>query len=307
MGHNHKNTKGHTHSHNIQVTNINRAFVIGIILNSLFVIIEFASGIYYDSMALVSDAGHNMVDVISLILALMAFKMSKIQSTGSLTYGYRKTTILASLVNSVLLFITVGIIIKESIERFINPVHIDGRSVIIVATIGIFINALTAYLFLKDKDKDINIKGAYLHMAADALVSLGVVISGIVILYTDWYILDTIISVVIVLVIFFSTWQLFKDSINLVIDGVPKEVDVDKINKKIKSIEKIIDIHHLHIWGLSTTENALTAHIVIDDNVNLKELAYIKEKIKHKLQHLNIDHATLEFETKSEKCHDLHD
>jgi len=307
MNHQHEHSTSHSHSHNVQITSINRAFIIGIILNTLFVILEFASGLYYDSMALVSDAGHNLVDVISLVLALLAFRMSKIQSTNNLTYGYRKTTILASLANSVLLFIAIGVIIKEAIERLSNPVHVEGRAVIIIAAIGILINAITAYLFLKDKDKDINIKGAYLHMAADALVSLGVVISGFVILYTDWFIVDTIISLIIVLVIFFSTWQLFKDSINLSLDGVPKDIDLDEIIKDIKSISNVKDIHHLHVWGISTSENALTAHIVTDEDISMKELAHLKAKIKHKLEHLKIDHATLEFETKSEHCHDLND
>ncbi len=302
MGH-HENV--HSHSHNIQLTNINRAFIIGIILNSLFVIIEFVSGIYYDSMALVSDAGHNLVDVISLLLALLAFRMSKIQSTNRLTYGYRKTTILASLANSVLLFIAIGFIIKETIERFISPVHVEGKAVAIVAAIGILINAFTAYLFLKDKEKDINIKGAYLHMAADALVSLGVVISGGIIFYTGWYIIDTIISVIIILVIFISTWQLFKDSINLSIDGVPKGINTNDIIKTIKELAKVEDVHHMHIWAISTTENSLTAHIVINNNVDMTQLAELKENIKHKLLHMNINHVTLEFETKDEECHDL--
>ena len=302
MGH---HDEEHYHSHNIQPTNINRAFLIGIILNSLFVIIEFVSGLYYDSMALVSDAGHNLVDVISLILALLAFRMSKIQSTNRLTYGYRKTTILASLANSVLLFIAIGFIIKETVERFITPVHVEGKAVVIVATIGILINAFTAYLFLKDKEEDINIKGAYLHMAADALVSLGVVISGFIILYTGWYMVDTIISIVIIIVIFVSTWQLFKDSINLAIDGVPKGINTGDILKAVKEIEKVQDVHHLHIWAISTTENSLTAHIVINKNMDMKQLAELKEKIKHKLLHMNINHVTLEFETRDEDCHDL--
>jgi len=295
----------HNHKQHIDTDNINRAFIFGIVLNSLFVIIEFGSGLYYDSIALISDAGHNLVDVISLILALMAFKMSKFHSNNKLTYGYRKTTILASLTNSVILFIAIGFIIKETIERFINPVEVQGKAIVIVAAIGIIINTLTAYLFLKDKEKDINIKGAYIHLAADALVSLGVVISGIVIIYTDWFIIDTIISIVIVVVIFLSTWHLFKDSINLAIDGVPKAIDIIAIQNETKNIDKVIDMHHLHIWGMSTTENALTAHIVIDNDLSLQELADLKEKIKHKLLHHNISHATLEFETEEEGCKDL--
>lgn len=298
----------HDHSHHhIEPTNINRAFIIGIVLNSIFVIIEFIAGIYYDSMALVSDAGHNLVDVISLILALVAFKMATISANNKLTYGYRKTTILASLTNSVILFIAIGMIIKETIDRFVEPLIVDGKVIIIVATIGIFINAFTAYLFLKDKEKDINIKGAYLHLAIDALVSLGVVISGIIIMYTDWYIIDTIISIVIVVIIFVSTWQLFKDSINLAIDGVPKGIDVDKIKSEIRNISKVKELHHIHVWGISTTENALTAHIVIDKELNLSDLAYLKEEIKHKLEHNNISHSTLEFEIEDEHCEDLHD
>ena len=300
----------HDHHHHHLPSNgdsdsINKAFIAGITLNLLFVLVELGAGIYYDSMALVSDAGHNFVDVISLLLALLSLKMSKIRKREKLTYGYRKTTILASLINSVILFIAIGVIIKEAIERFYHPVPVEGNAIVIVATIGIVINSITAYLFLKDKDKDINVKAAYLHLVADALVSLGVVVSGLVIIFTGWYFIDTIISVIIVIVIFLSTWSLFKDSFNLTIDGVPHGIEIHKIIDCITSVEGVSEVHHVHIWALSTTENALTAHVVISDSLDMNQVAKLKDVIKQKLRECGIHHSTLEFEIYNENCKDL--
>ncbi len=298
MEHNHS----HSHSHTTQITNLTRAFVVGIILNMLFVLIEFGTGFYYNSLALMSDAGHNLSDVASLILALLAFQLAKIKSNNTFTYGYRKTTILVSLLNAVILLTAIGLITWESILRLQNPEVVEGNSVAIVAGIGILVNTITAFMFFKDKDKDLNAKGAYLHLALDALVSLGVVVAGVLMYYTHWYWLDTVISLTIVFIIFFSTWNLLKDSLVLSLDGVPKGIDPEKIKNEIMEIAEVRNIHHLHIWAISTTQNALTAHLVVDETLDLQNFSLIKSRIKHQLEHLNIQHATLELETTQENC-----
>jgi len=205
----------HNHSHTPKVTNINRAFIIGIVINLLFVVIEFGAGFYYNSLSLISDAGHNLSDVAALALALLAFRLAKVKANDKFTYGYRKSTILVSLINSVVLFVAIGGIIWESISRLHNSVEIQGVSISIVAAIGIVINAVSAFLFFKEKDNDLNVKGAYLHLMADAAVSLGVVISGVLISLFHIYWLDMVMSLIIVIVIFYSTWNLFKDSLSL--------------------------------------------------------------------------------------------
>lgn len=302
MGHNHEGH--HHHGHTQHISKINFAFIIGIVLNLIFVVIEFLAGWYNNSMALISDAGHNLVDVFSLVLALMAFRMARLKSTEVMTYGYSKTTILASLVNAVFLFVAIGGIAWESYQRLLEPQVIQGEITIIVASIGIVINAVTAFLFFRDKEHDLNIKGAYLHLMADALVSLGVVIAGILIVFTGWYLIDTIMSFIIIIVIFISTWSLFKDSFKLSIDGVPRGIDVKELAEKVKEMPGVIDFHHIHVWAISTTLNALTAHVVIDSSIQMEEMISLKEKIKHQLQNMDINHITLEMETEDEHCHD---
>lgn len=294
----------HQHEHNLNLESINRAFVIGIIINALYVIIEFCAGFYFNSLSLISDAGHNLSDVAALALALLAYKLAKIKATEKYTYGYRKSTILVSLVNSVILFIAIGGILWESIERFKNPIEIEGNYVSIIAGMGIFVNAISAFLFFKNKEKDLNIKGAYLHLLADAAVSLGVVISGILISFLKIYWLDLVMSLIIVVVIFYSTWKLFKDSLSLSLDGVPKGIKLENIVSEIKEIAGVIDVHHIHVWAISTTYNAMTAHIVIKKDIEISELNRIKTEIKHELKHINIHHTTLEIEFENEKCCD---
>lgn len=296
----------HHHSHTPKLASINRAFKIGIAINLLYVIIEFSAGLYYNSLSLISDAGHNLSDVAALSLALLAFRLAKAKANNRFTYGYRKSTILVSLINSVVLFIVIGGILRESIDRINNPIEIQGGVISIIAAIGIVINAVSAFLFFKDKDSDLNIKGAYLHLLADAAVSLGVVVSGVLMSMFHIYWLDVVMSFIIVVVIFYSTWSLFKDSLFLTLDGVPNGIKLDKVIKEIKEIKEVIDVHHLHVWAISTTQNALTAHLIIKSN-DLPQLENIKKQIKHELEHLNIQHATLEFETESEHCNDLND
>lgn len=297
MSHDHH---GHEHSHSHTVTSLNKAFILGIILNLGFVFAEFIAGFMTNSMGLLSDAGHNLCDVASLILAMLAFRLAKVQSNKKYTYGYKKSTVLVSLLNAVILLVAVGIIIAESIQKILHPEPVKGGVIIWVASIGVVINAFTAWLFMKDKEKDLNVKGAYLHMAADALVSIGVVISGFVILYTDWYLIDPVIGLIIAGVIIYSTWSLLHDSIRLSLDGVPVNINRDEIEQIIRSVKGVKDVHHMHIWAISTTETALTAHVVIDSDIN--QMESIKHEIKDLLKDHTIGHATLEFETPDIAC-----
>jgi len=294
----------HNHQHIPNVATLNRAFIIGIAINAFYVIIELSAGFYYNSLSLISDAGHNLSDVAALALALLAFRLAKVKANDKFIYGYRKSTILVSLINSVVLFIAIGGIIWESINRLQHPVEISGQPVAVVAGIGIVINAISAMLFFKDKESDLNVKGAYLHLMADAAVSLGVVVSGILISLFHIYWLDMVMSLVIVLVIFYSTWNLFKDSLSLTLDGVPKGIKLNEVESEIKEVEGVIDVHHLHVWAISTSQNAMTAHVVIKPNATIEQLNLIKQNIKHELEHVNIHHATLEFETEDENCTD---
>ncbi|MDD4589238.1 MAG: cation diffusion facilitator family transporter [Parabacteroides sp.] len=285
----------HYHEHHqFEAYSPKRAFIIGIALNSAFVIVEFAAGFWQHSLGLLSDAGHNLGDVASLILAMLAFRLAEVHPTSSYTYGFKKSTVLVSLLNAVILLVAVGIIIAESISKFITPQAVEGSTIAWVAGIGVIINAITAWLFMSGKDKDLNIKGAYLHMAADALVSIGVVVSGIIIAQTQWYIVDPIIGFIIALIIIYSTWGLLRNSLRLSLDGVPEGININKIIQSISAINGIENIHHLHIWAISTTETALTAHVLIKD---AQQMSPIKHQIKDKLMEMGIQHVTLEFET----------
>lgn len=293
----------HSHGHFEKLTNVNAALVIGIVLNSLFVIVEAVIGFSIHSLSLLSDAGHNLADVGSLALSLLAFKLLSIKPNEKYTYGYRKTTILAALLNGVILLISVGAIAYAAIERFSNPPALPGKTIAIVAAIGIVVNFVTAFLFMKKKDKDLNIKGAYLHMLADGLVSVGIMVGGIIIYFTHQYWIDPVISIFIVLVILIGTWSLLKESLALTLDAVPKDIDITNIKTSAEKIKGIKDLHHIHVWAISTTENAMTAHVVIDCNENKEQVKSIKDNLKHHLMHMNIQHITLETEFTDENCH----
>ena len=295
MSHEHS----HQHSHAINAESLNKAFITGIVLNLAFVVIEFAAGFWFDSLALLSDAGHNLSDVVSLVLALLAFRLAKVKANERYTYGYKKSTILVSLLNAVILLVAVGAIVIESIHKLSNPAVVPGGAIAWVAGVGVLINAFTAFLFMKDKEKDLNVKGAYLHMAADALVSVGVLVAGIVISRTDWYIIDPIIGLIVAVVILISTWNLLHDSLRLTLDGVPTSIDSQKVVKAIRALPGVDDVHHIHIWAISTTENALTAHIVLKQPEGMQE---VKHLIRHWLEDFGIGHATLEFEVPGEHC-----
>jgi len=299
MGHDHSH---HHHDHAPKLDHLNTAFIVGIILNSAFVVVEAIVGFANGSLSLLTDAGHNLSDVASLALALLAFKLSKMRANNVYTYGYKRSTIVVSLLNAIILVAAVGIIAYEAILRIGHPQPIPGITVAWVAFAGIAVNGITAWLFMKDKEKDLNVKGAYMHMAVDALVSLGVVISGVVIYFTKWYWIDSAVSLIIVVVIMAGTWQLLMDSIRLEIDGVPKSIELDKIKAELMNAKGVKDVHHMHVWALSTTENALTAHLVInpDDINNFDE---IKHDLRHRLEHLDIQHSTFEPEFAGEHCH----
>ncbi len=301
----HEHHHGHGHHHPVNVTNVTKAFVIGIVLNLLFVVIEVFAGLYIHSLSLLSDAGHNLADVGALALSLLAYRLLKVKPNEKYTYGYRKTSILAALFNAVVLLVSIGAIAYEAIHRFFNPEPLPGHVIAIVAGAGIVINAFTAFLFMKDKEKDINIKSAYLHLLADALVSVGLVLAGILIHYTNWYWLDPVFSIIIAAVILIGTVGLLKDSLRLSLDGVPSAIDLQKIKESVLKIKGVQEIHHIHVWAISTTQNALTAHIMVDEKTTMLEIQGIKERVKHALEHENIQHATIETEIKPGNCKEM--
>ena len=294
----------HHHHHAVDFSKVSRLFVIGIFLNLVFVVVEFGAGFFSNSLALISDAGHNLSDVATLALALGAFKLLTLKATQKFTYGYRKASILISLLNAIILLIAVGSIGYESIFRFLAPQVVKTETIIWVAAIGIAINFLSALLFFRNKEDDLNIKGAYLHLAVDALVSVGVVISGIIISYTQWYWIDPLISLVIMAVIILGTWKLLRDSLVLSLDAVPKNIDIERVRTVALKLSGLKDIHHIHVWAISTAENALTAHLVLNEALSHEDIAKLKNKFKHELEHLGIQHATLE--TEFAQCKDEH-
>ena len=296
MPHDHS---GHDHHHHPEVTDATPAFLIGIGLNIAFVVIELIVGLSSSSLALVSDAGHNAIDVISLLLALFAFRMLKVKATENYSYGYKKISILISLLNAIFLIVTVGFIFYEGIRRINDPVAVPGKIVSLVALIGILVNGISAWLFFKGKEKDINTRSAYLHMLSDAIVSAGVVIAGIIIYFTHWFWLDTALSFIIGMVILVATWRLLSDSIRLALDGTPPNVEMHKIKELVTGFPGVAGMHHIHVWPISSKENAMTAHLVVNQN-DLLQFEKDKPKLKHALMHLHIHHAT--FETETQPC-----
>lgn len=290
--HGHGHGAGH-HHHAPSITSLNKAFIAGIALNVGFVAVEFAVGICYGSMGLLSDAGHNLSDVASLLLAMLAFRLAQAHATSRYTYGYKKSTVLISLLNSVILLIAVGVIVAESIGRMVRPEPVVGGAIAWTAGIGVVINGFTAWLFVKDKDRDLNVKGAYLHMAADALVSVGVLVSGLVISWTGWAIVDPIVGLIVAAVIVASVWSLTRDSLRLSLDGVPAGIRIEELERTMVADPGVEAVHHIHVWALSTTENALTAHVVLRELGWLEE---VKERLKMRLHAAGIAHVTLEFE-----------
>jgi cobalt-zinc-cadmium efflux system protein len=257
MGHSHGHNHGRNHSNSY-----NKAFAIGISLNVVFVAVEVFYGLIANSSALLADAGHNASDVLGLVFAWFAIWMSSKKPNGRYTYGYKKTTILISVLNAFLLFGAVIAIGWDAIGKFKNPEPVAGTQVMIVAGIGVLINTITALMFLKGQKDDLNIKGAFLHMAADAGVSLGVVISGLLIVKTGLHWIDPIMSFIIIIVILWGTWKLFIESIRLALDAVPSNIKLEEVKSSILNTEGVIELHDLHLWAMSTNENALSAHVI---------------------------------------------
>jgi cobalt-zinc-cadmium efflux system protein len=275
----------------------NKAFRIGIALNLFYVVAELSAGFITHSLALITDAGHNFGDVISLVLSLLALRLSKVKGNDKFTYGYKKTTILAALANATILLIAVGILGYESIHRLYRPSPTQGGTIALIASAGILINAVSALLFYKTRKTELNARAAYLHLGADALVSAGVVAAGLAIKFTGWFWLDPLVSLAILFVILLSTWSLLKESLQLSLDAVPKEISMKEVEQVIRKNPLVKDVHHIHIWAMSTTENALTAHVVIDENMNAGQVKTLMKNLKHELLHSRIQHATLEIET----------
>jgi cobalt-zinc-cadmium efflux system protein len=281
----------HTHHH---PSDYNRAFAIGVALNVIFVVIEAGYGVFAKSLALMADAGHNLSDVLSLLLAWGASVLATKAATTKRTYGLRKVTIMASLVSAILLLIALGGIAWEAIGRFNNPSPVAGQIVMIVAAIGVVINTATALLFASGQKHDLNIRGAFLHMAADAAVSLGVVVAGFFIILKGWTWIDPVISLAIVAVILMGTWGLLRDSINSAIDAVPQGIDITGINNYLTCLENVCQIHDLHVWSLSTTEVALTVHLVVsDDTLDNDFLTTLQQ---HLHDDFGIEHSTIQVE-----------
>ena len=275
---------------------LNAAFIAGIALNAIYVAVEAVYGFLYDSMGLLSDAGHNLSDVASLVIAMVAFRLMNHKPDIRHTYGYKKFTVQASFINALLLYAAVGAILVGAISKLMHPTAVNGDTIAWVAATGVVVNGVTAWLFMKDKNRDMNVKAAYLHMAADTLVSLGVVVSGIVIHFTGWYVLDPIVGIVIALVIAWSTRGLLAESTRLSIDAVPKSVDMNALERAILSVDGVKSIHHLHVWPLSTTEVAMTVHVIITD---VNRLNYIIASVRSKSRQHGVSHPTVEAETET--------
>jgi cobalt-zinc-cadmium efflux system protein len=297
-GHSHGHSHGHGHHH--APSNIGRAFAIGVGLNTLFVAVEVAAGFWAGSMALLADAGHNLSDVLALLLAWGATILAKRAPTGRRTYGLRKGTILASLANSVFLLLAIGAIVSESVQRLSAPHVIATNIVMLTAAIGVAINTATALLFMRGAKGDLNVRGAFLHMASDAAVSVAVVIGAGVIALTGLEWIDPALSLGIVVVIVIGTWGLLRDSVNLALDGVPREIDTAEVRAWLVALPGVQEIHDLHIWAMSTTEIALTAHVIRPANDDSD--AFLHNACEGLAVRFNIGHATLQVETDADSA-----
>jgi cobalt-zinc-cadmium efflux system protein len=288
------------HHHHHAPPNYNRAFAIGVVLNVGFVVVEVIFGLLANSLALLTDAGHNLSDVLGLLLAWGASALAARRPSVRRTYGYSRATILASLGSGLLLLAAIGAIAWEAVGRFMEPVQPAGTTIMLVAGIGVVINTLTALLFISGKDHDLNIRGAFLHMAADAAVSLGVVISGAVIWRFGLNWVDPMISMVIAAVIFFSTWDLLRDSLNLAVDAVPRKVDPARVREFLLAQPGVAGMHDLHIWAMSTTDTALTTHLIMPDPP--PDDAFLHGIAGTLREKFHIDHATIQVERGDESA-----
>lgn len=297
----------HSHSHadhnHPLPTRYNRAFLIGTALNVGFVAIEIGFGLAFGSLALLADAGHNLSDILGLLLAWGGHALSQRPPSFRYTYGLRRTSILSALLNALVLLVAMGAIAWEAIQRFQSPSEVPGLVLIAVAGVGILVNGGTAWLFMAGREEDLNLRGAFLHMAADALVSLGVVLAGSAILVTGWLWLDPLISLVVIAVVVVGTWQLLQASVKLSLDAVPEHIELLAVRTFLQERPGVSQVHDLHVWAMSTTEVALTAHLVMPEGHPGDR--FLKQ-IDHHLQHqFGIHHATLQIELgdTTEACH----
>ncbi|RFC32283.1 MAG: cobalt-zinc-cadmium efflux system protein [Candidatus Nitrotoga sp. SPKER] len=287
----------HSHSH---TANYGRAFVIGIALNVMFVVVETIFGWQADSLALLSDAGHNLSDVLGLLVAYGGLYLAQLRPNQKHTYGLGRASILAALFNAMILLIAIGGIVWEAVGRFSHQVPIQGGIVMLVAAIGVVINGITAWLFMSGNKKDLNLRGAFLHMAADALVSLGVVIAGAMFIWTGWAWLDPAISLVIAVVILWSTWDLLRQALHLSLDGVPASITLDNVKNYLTAQPNVIEIHDLHVWAMSTSEIALTVHLVMCGGHPGNEfLCRVTEELH---DNFTIGHVTIQIELDKYHC-----
>jgi cobalt-zinc-cadmium efflux system protein len=298
--HSHSHTHDHGHHHHDIPENFNRAFILGIILNSAFVVTEAVYGLRINSLALLSDAGHNLGDVLGLILAWAGEGFIRKKAFGRFTYGLKSTSNLIAFVNTALLIFAMGAISWEAIGRFSHPEPVAGLTVSIVAAIGIFVNGFTAFLFYKGRSSDANIRSTFQHMASDAIVSAGVVVAGVVIYYTHFAWIDPALSLLLVGIIVLGTWRTATDAAHLILDAAPMSVNIAEIKKFLLSSNGVKAIHDLHIWNISTKEIALTAHLVVPEHdIKSPLIRHLEEELQH---HYQIGHVTIQIESAEDEC-----
>lgn len=303
-GHGHSGHDHHGHHHGLghshAPASFGKAFAIGTGLNLGFVVVEAVYGVISDSVALLADAGHNLSDVLGLVMAWAAMSLSRRRPSARFTYGLRSSSILAALFNALFLLVAIGGVIWEALRRLENPPAVAGVTVMIVAAIGVVINAATAFMFMRGRKGDLNIRGAYLHMIADTAISAGVVVSGAIILATDWNWVDPAVSLVVSAIIVFGTWSLLRESVRMTFAAVPANVDPNEVRGFLAGQAGVVAVHDLHIWSISTTEIALTAHLVMPGgHPGDQALEAISEKLQHDY---GIGHATLQIETSGAQC-----
>ena len=298
--HEHGHAHAHGHGHHHHPADFGRAFLIGIILNLGFVIVEAIYGWQANSMALLADAGHNLADVLGLATAWVGAVLAKRPASRRFSYGFRGASILAALANAVLLLIAVCLIVYHAAWRLIVPDLVKGDTVILVATIGIAVNLGTAMMFMRGRKSDINVRGAYLHMVADALVSAGVVVAGIGIAFTGWLWIDPVTSLIVAGMIFLATADLFRESLTMAMAGVPRSIDPDHVEEHLLGLDGVTRVHDLHIWSMSTTEYALTAHLVMP--AGFPGDAFLQNCAHHVAHHFGITHSTFQIETGTGDC-----
>lgn len=302
MAHHHDHSHAHAHDHaghSHVPDDFGRAFAIGAILNSAFVAAELFFGYVANSLALISDAVHNLSDVAALLLAWGAAWLAAKRPTDKRTYGYRRASILAALLNAGLLLVAVGGIAVEAINRLREPAAVSGWTVVWVAALGVVINGATALLFMRGRHGDLNIRGAYLHMVADASVSLGVVVAALLIMATGWLWLDPAISLGIAAVVLAGSWGLARDSVNLALDAVPKGIELAEVRDYLGGLDGVREVHDLHVWAMSTNETALTVHLVRPGGHDDAFLHHVCAELAHRF---NIHHATLQVEANGDAC-----